>query len=549
MISVGVDIGHYSIKIAEVEATSKAYAIRRVQEIPLSLDPNKDRKIQVIDALRTLLTQYDLERTSFVFGISQQNVSARLIHLPFRERFKVQKAIISQLEDELPFSPEDSIFEAKIVRFQGKGADILAMAVPKEKVNDVHQLALDCGVDPTIISCTGVAINNLFERWFEPPPEGLPELQDIPEAKTAELVLNIGHLSSELIVMSNGAMLAARSLDWGGKNMADAISHKYGLNFMQAVKELEAKGFVLLDKTQGTREQQVFSQVIESSLQQLVADMRLILLELQSDLQVQWTKGHILGGGGQLKNLNGYLTQMFQIPFNRYKQFENHPAVTFDVSPRLDMVTATAVGLAIEGIKRPRNPASNFLKGDLAKKSHFFEAVWDRWGYTIKVATAGFVIFFIYAVIRESLSLTLLDESERALKTQAQAVAGLPSRQANASRIRRFISGQEQIEKNRKQAEKVLRLNSALDVLEAVTAALPPKGTPKFEIKQFSVRGHEAEVHGYTMSDFDKETVARALQKAAVNGKIEPTQSRLKKVPPGRVPFAYKFRVQRMAGG
>ncbi|NJM10484.1 MAG: pilus assembly protein PilM, partial [Bdellovibrionaceae bacterium] len=122
MISVGIDIGAYSIKIAEVEATSKSYIVRRVSEFPLSLDLTKDKKIEIIDTLRTLFGQYDLDQTNFIFSVPLKSVSARLLNLPFRERFKVQRAIVSQLEDELPFNQEDAVFDAKIVRFAGKGA-------------------------------------------------------------------------------------------------------------------------------------------------------------------------------------------------------------------------------------------------------------------------------------------------------------------------------------------------------------------------------------------------------------------------------------------
>lgn len=548
MISVGVDIGTFSIKIAEVEATSKAYAIRRVLEIPLSLDLTKDRKIQVIDALRTLFGQYDLDKTQFVFALPQKYVSARLLFLPFRERFKVQKAIVAMLEDEIPMTMEDSVFEAKIVRTAGKGADVLAMAAPKERVLDVLNLAHDCGTEPILISADGVALNNLFERWFEPPPEGIPAEQDVPAPKNAELVLNIGHLGTELLVISDGVLLGARNIDWGGKNMADAIGTRYGLNYIQAVRELQTKGFLLLDKGQGSKEQVAFSQTIEGSLQTLIGDMRLKLLELQSEMNLTWTKGHLIGGGGQLKNLNGFLTQNFQIPFNRYKQFEHHPAVNFEVTPHLETVTGTAVGLAIEGIRRPRNPATNFLKGDLAKQTHFLEAVWERWGYAAQLAGTAFAIFLVYAMIRDSLALHLLDESEKALKTQAQAVAKMNPRQASSAKIKKFIAAQEQLEKGRKQAEKVLKMNSALDIVDLISSSLPPKSTAKFEVKRVSIHNDQAEVHGYTSTDFNKDSIAKALQKAAVGGVVSSTQN-MATTPAGRVPFAFKFRVVRQAGG
>ena len=44
MVSVGVDIGTYSIKVAEVEATSKSYVLRRVQEFPYSPLPYSPTK-------------------------------------------------------------------------------------------------------------------------------------------------------------------------------------------------------------------------------------------------------------------------------------------------------------------------------------------------------------------------------------------------------------------------------------------------------------------------------------------------------------------------
>lgn len=550
MISVGVDIGTFSIKVADVESTSKSYNIRRVQEIPLSLDPNKDRKIQIIDALRTLFAQYDLENSQFVFGLSQKQVSERLLNLPFRERFKVQKAIVSLLEDEIPFSLEESVFEAKIVRFNGKGADVLAMAAPREQVTEILNLAHDCGVEPTLISAEGIGLNNLFERWSEPPVEALPALQDTPAARVAELVINIGHLSSELLVISDGALLGVHNIDWGGKNIADAIASKYSLNFMAAMRELQSKGFILLEKAQGSREQVAFSEVIEGALQGLISEIRVKMLELESDLHLQWSKGHITGGVGQLKNLNGFLTQHFQIPFNRFKQFEHHPPVAFDFSSQLEMSTGVAVGLAIEGLRRPRNPATNFLKGELAKQANVMEAFWDKWGYAAKVAAATFVLFFVYAVIRDMLAVRLLERSDEALRTQAQAVAKIPGRQASNTRIRKFIGDAEKMEKNRKQAEKVLRINSALDVMELISANLPPKRETKFEVKRLSIHGDKVEVHGHTLSDFDIQSLAKALKKAAVDGKVDPIQAANSVVvPKGRIPFAFTFKVARLSGG
>lgn len=548
MISVGVDIGSYSIKIAEIEATSRSYAIRRVLEFPLSLDLTKDRKIEIIDTLRTLFSQYDPSQTQFVFAVPQKSVSARLLAFPFRERFKIQKAVVSQLEDELPFSQEDAVFDAKIVRYNGKGADVLTMAVPRDRVTDALNMAHDCGVEPILISSDSMGLSNLFSPFDQPPPEGLPATQEIPSPRAADLILNIGHLTTEVLVYADNALVGVRNIDWGARNIADAIGQKYGLNYLQAMRELQAKGFILLEKSQGSREQLAFSQAIESSLTALISDLRLKMLELQSEFHLQWSKGHLTGGGANLRNLGNFLTQAFQIPFNRYKQFEHHPAVSFETNTHIEMVSGVAIGLALEGLKRPRNPATNFLKDDLAKQSHTLQVLWEQWGYTAQIVGAAFLIFCVYAIARDSLSSRLLDQSDQALRTQAEAVAGIKGRNASPSKIQKFIANQEKIDKARKQAEKINHLNSALDIVEKISASMPPRGQAQLEIKRISIDGENAEVHGYTGSSAERDQVFKSLQRVSIGGKVETITGKVS-APQGKIGFGYHFKVQRMAGG
>lgn len=548
MISIGVDIGTYSIKIAEVESTSRSYVIRRIQEFPLSLDLTKDKKIEIIDTLRTLFAQIDHEKTQFVYAVPQKYISMRLVTFPFRERFKVQKAVASQLEDDLPFSQDDAIFDTKIVRYIGKASDVLAMAVPKERVADVLNLAHDCGVQPALVSAESLALGNLFENWNDAPIEALAVTQELPTPRDAEVIINIGHLTSQLLVYSDRVMIAVRNIDWGARNMADAIGAKYGLNYLQAVRELQLKGFLLLDKSQGSKEQVAFSQTIENSILELVSLMRLKMLDLQSELNLQWTKGFTLGGGSQLKNFGAFLTQSLEIPFNRYKQFEHHPAVAFDVTPQLEATSAVAVGLAIEGLKRPRNPATTFLKGEFAQQNHFFESLWERWGYTAQLAGAAFLILIVYGMVRVSFSQRLLEESEHVLQVQAEAVAGLKGKRASQGNIHKFLANVDKEARNRKQAQKVVRLNSALDILNMISAAIPPTPQLPVEIKRISIDNDIAEVHGYTNSQANVERVVQALRKVSTTGKLDPIPSRVI-APANKTGFAFKFHIQRYSGG
>src|ERR1700733_5269719 len=152
MISVGIDIGRSSVKVAEAETAPRGIVIKRFLDFPLSLDPGKDKKIEIIDILRNLIPQYNIEHTRFVFCVRQEDVSLRLKRFPFRERHKILRAVPFEVEDEIPFSLTDSIFEAKILRFEGRTTDVLAMACLKDRVKNAIQLAHDGGVHPTLLS-------------------------------------------------------------------------------------------------------------------------------------------------------------------------------------------------------------------------------------------------------------------------------------------------------------------------------------------------------------------------------------------------------------
>ncbi|MFW1582039.1 hypothetical protein ACEV7R_23715, partial [Vibrio parahaemolyticus] len=86
------------------------------------------------------------------------------------------------------------------------------------------------------------------------------------------------------------------------------------------------------------------------------------------------------------------LTQHLEIPFNKLKVLQLTPSLTFEAMDAIEAVAGVAIGLAIEGLRRPRNPAVNFLKEEFAVQSKTFEKIWEKWGYTIQLCAAFFVV-------------------------------------------------------------------------------------------------------------------------------------------------------------
>src|SRR5205814_1774964 len=112
-----------------------------------------------------------------------------------------------------------------------------------------------------------------------------------------------------------------------------------------------------------------FSNTITSSLSPLIDEVRRNLLDIQSDLKIDFDSIDLSGGVSQLINLAPFLTQGFELPCNIFKPFQNIDHNEAEVPDSLVYRGALAIGLAIEGIRRPINPAVNFRKLELAKEN------------------------------------------------------------------------------------------------------------------------------------------------------------------------------------
>ncbi len=547
MISVGIDIGGASVKIAEVQAASKSYGITRFQEFPLSNDPNKDKKIEILDILRQIAAAYDPDSTKFVMAVSQQHVALRYRNFPFKERFKILRSIAFELEDDIPFSQDDAIFDAKITRYMGNAADVIASATPKVYIKELISLAREAGLEPEILTIEGLALGNLLENWQDPPPQQ-PPLPDTPEARPAEMILDIGHLRSTLVINSEGSLITARNIDWGGKHIADAIAIKYGLHYLEALKELQKKAFILLTPEGATRDQVVFSDVIKQGLEPLAQEVRFTLLETASSRNLRLTEVQLCGGTSQIKNLGAYFTQQWEVPVNRLKHFSTYPSIQIENTLSNEALSATAIAIALEGLKRPRNPATNLLKDEFAPQAETAKLFMRRWAYAGKILAAAFCVLLVYGFLRESFAVDMAERALDSLRTQAAQVADLKGRQASPRAVRQFVRRKKEELNSKKLASQVGEVNSALNVLASVHKMAPGSKQMVVELRKVLVENELMEVHGEVSDTGAVGKFRQALENVASDGRIEVISPAIT-AGAGKQAFGFRLKVDRRSGG
>ena len=548
MRSVGIDIGQYSIKVVEVLSTNKGVLVQNYFEQVLGTNPSLDFELEVLDFLQQLSQRYDPTTTRFTAALRQEKVSVHHKVFPFNDRVKINKSLSFEIEEDIPFSIDNAVLDAKITKISGHQAEVLAGAVPENTVRTLIKSFSDANIDLTVLSTEGFALCNLIEKWNEPPlttQKSSVAMEDDIFPKYIHLVLDIGHTHTIATFFEGSTPIAIRTILWGGKNIAEAIAKKYELPYVEALKELQTKAFILTNKQGASWDQMSFSDTIAKSVQSMVKDLRLIMLELKSQFNGSFESMKITGGASQIINLCPFLTQQFEIPVNKISSLESYPNLPFERTPAVDATCSIALGLAIEGLKKPRNPAMNFLKGEFAKQNQFIKTFWTDWKKTVQFGAAALVILFIFASMRETASVTLSENSSEALRGVAKTTAKLSGSKATESNIKKYIREQKKRAQTLKSLSSVAKMNSAMDILKKISDSTPNRKEMGLEVSQLKIQDNVVFIEGVVTNKSQVQTLSQALSQVAENGQMKPETPGITPKDATQTPFAFSFKVDR----
>lgn len=551
MRSIGLDIGDYSVKIVELVQNKKNVFISQYQEKVLSQNVSKeDKELEVIEFVRAFLTSGDFSQDRWIIALRQSQVTTRFKAFPFSDRLKIQKSLSFEMEEDIPFDTDACVFESKVIQTQGTSADILATAIPRSHIEDIIELANNFGVEIHAISIEGLAFANLVENWENPPP-ALTSSIVIDESqkpkKHIQIILNIGHKSTLFTAYENSRLIFTRSLYWGASQLINEIIKKNSISYIEAVKILQSQATILLNNDGASFDQTQISGILTKSIRELSRDIQMTLLELQSEFNADITAIHYTGGTSLLPNLGAFLTQQLEVACNPIQLLQNYTAPLNLSGDQLELVDSrftTAVAIAIEGLKKPLNPAINVLKGDFAKQNKGLQTLWLNWGKVIQISAAALVVLFVWTSFRDSFSTTLYDKGTEAVSEQAKNVARLPKRQANEKGVRKYIKDNKKKINELKVVSQVAQMNSALDLLKKVSDAAPQKNQIKVDVMRFNVKDDLVQIVGYVNNAQDVNLLSQSLKSLALDGVITSQPSGLSLMP-NRTSFNLSFKADR----
>jgi general secretion pathway protein L len=550
MRSIGLDIGDYSVKIVELIQNKKNIYISQYQEKVLSQNVAKsDKELEVIEFVRSFLSSGDFSQDRWIMALRQSHVTTRFKSFPFSDRLKIQKSLSFEMEEDIPFDTDACVFESKVIQTQGPSADILATAVPKNHVEDLMEIASNFGVEIYAVSIEGLAFANLLENWESPPPSTSSNLtldESQKPKKNIQIVLNIGHKSTLFTAFENNRLVFTRSLFWGASQLIQEIIKKNSISYVEAIKILQSHATILLNKDNASFDQTQISEVITKSVRELARDIQMTMLELQSEFNADITAIHYTGGASLLPNLGAFLTQQLEIACNPIQLLQNYTGQLSASGDQLTLIESrfsNAVAIALEGLKKPRNPAINLLKGEFGKQNKGLQTLWQNYGNLMQISAAAVFVLFAWSYFRDTFSTTLHEKGTEAVSEQAKTVARLPKKQANASGVKKYIRENKKKATELKAVSQVAQMNSAMDILKKISEA-SPKDQVKVDIVKFIVRDEVVQIIGYANTVQDINALSQSIKSLASDGNVANQPAGLS-VMPNRTSFNLSFKTDR----
>lgn len=209
-VTVGLDIGSYSVKCVEIRHDSDKAALQSAQLVRLPSSTTEG----LVETLRKILRPVEASPKHLRISVSGPSVFVRNITLPRMTPQELKSAIRFEAERHIPFSLDDCVLDFQTIGYTSNklSMKVLLVAAKREYVNQRMKVLADVGFEPEIIDTDIFCFANAFQ-----------ELNQESELKTYGL-LNVGHGLSSFAIIHEGELFFVREMLFGGYGVTRALA-------------------------------------------------------------------------------------------------------------------------------------------------------------------------------------------------------------------------------------------------------------------------------------------------------------------------------------
>lgn len=342
---VAVDIGSYSIKLAQLAQTRGTYELLGFGAMPLEegcvVDGVVRRQHEVIEGLTNLIKAEKVETKFTVSSVAGEAVIIKRIKVPSMSEEELAESIGEEAEQYIPFDIDDvsidfQILDTSPVKTEEDEEDedkmeILLVAVQREIIDNRMDLLLEAGLKPAIIDLDVFAMVNAASLGADLTKMGAVALIDLGESFT--------HLN----IMLDGVTAYTRDIPVGGHTCTRKLMSKFEINFKQAI---DFKSGHIPNRIQ----KDGVAEVIIGSFDKILDEIQKSFEFFSTTSNTQVERIMICGGGALIRGVDAFLSGHLKIPVQVLDPLQGlkiqKSNIDRETLQRMAPISTVAIGLA-----------------------------------------------------------------------------------------------------------------------------------------------------------------------------------------------------------
>ncbi|HUU29916.1 MAG TPA: type IV pilus assembly protein PilM [archaeon] len=229
---VGLDLGSYSIKIAEIDHSGKSptlvnYGITEL--VPGAIkEGHVVERAAVVEAIGVLFDTCQVVSRQINVALSGADVIIKTIQIDRMNLSELQKVINWEAEQHVPFPLNEISFDFQVLDPESDAPqmNVLLVASKRDLIDEKLALFEEAGCEVVLMDVDTFALTNALETNYEAPEDN------------CYCIVHFGNESTHLGLVKKGLSLLTRNLPVGGQNLLTTIQGQLGISEDEAYMAL-----------------------------------------------------------------------------------------------------------------------------------------------------------------------------------------------------------------------------------------------------------------------------------------------------------------------
>ncbi|HXU72398.1 MAG TPA: pilus assembly protein PilM [Polyangia bacterium] len=505
---LGIDLGAYSVKIAELSAGFRQSQLTGLYERPLL--PALEGESALARAARTaaeLIADEKLQAEMFATSLGGE-ATLRLLTMPFSDPKKIEQVLGYELESQILGELDGLVYDSVISTTRlGEGGtsttNVIAVAAQKETVKERVDALAAIGAEPRVIGAAALSYAALRGHAFAGDGAG-------GEGET-QAIVDFGHRHTNVCVVRAGTVLFARSIPRGGEDVTLAISDQFRMSMEDAISAKHAQAFLAAPGSAFASPAHArVDAVVREALRPLMRELKQTLAAYRAAGETGPDRVLVTGGAARLQGFVEHVEAELGVVSARLGLIADDPFLDPAMAERArageGMVAlelpAQALGLALAAAAPV--PQVNLRKSDLAYRTDY-SYLRGKSGYL----AAAVLAILAFAAINAAASLRGLRKEGEALETRLrkQTIELFGEARIDGKAV------SEELHSGPKGGFPPVPTMTAYDILDEISRHVPPGDKGKLDITELEIKPKKIYMKGTVETASQVDDLAAELDK------------------------------------